>query len=120
MAEPDRLEAVLWLTFTLGGFIAAIFVPIIILINNLGPGIGALSPEIVSYNSMIARLGPLARIFFLIVVVASIYHGMHRFKFILLDIGFLKYKTSIYLVVYAIIVISAMAAIYSLIVIPTI
>ncbi|MCZ6613583.1 MAG: hypothetical protein O7B32_03130 [Thaumarchaeota archaeon] len=118
MAEPDKLEAVLWLTFTLGGFIAALFIPVIIVINNLAPGIGALSQEIVSYDSMLARLGPLARIFFLIVVVASIYHGMHRFKFVLFDIGLLKFKTPIYVLTYAIIVISAMIAIYSLILIP--
>ncbi len=119
MAKPDKLEAILWLTFTLGGFIAAIYIPVIIVINNLAPRIGALSSDIVSYDSMLGRLDPLTRIFFLIVVVASIYHGMHRFKFVLFDIGLLRFKTPIYVLVYAIIVIAALIAIYSLILIPT-
>ncbi|MFQ6010758.1 MAG: hypothetical protein ACE5KG_01120, partial [Nitrososphaerales archaeon] len=63
MASPDRFEAILWLTFSLGGFVAALLIPIQILINNLGPGLGVLSQEIVSYDSMLARLGPIARIY---------------------------------------------------------
>ncbi|MBI4257404.1 MAG: hypothetical protein HY619_00470 [Thaumarchaeota archaeon] len=84
----DRLEGLLWLLFSAGGFLVAIVIPVHILLNNLAPALGLASPNIISYDSLSAVLSnPLFKLYFLALIAGAVYHGMHRLRFVLYEMG---------------------------------
>jgi len=90
----DRLEGLLWMLFSAGGMLTAFVLPVHILLNNVAPGLGLLSPRAISYDSLSGTLGtvlfgiPIFKLYFLAVIAGAVYHGMHRIRFILYEMGF--------------------------------
>lgn len=86
--KRDRLEGLLWLLFSAGGMLVAFVIPIHIVLNNLAPAFGIASPGIISYESLKALLGNFFfKLYFLALIAGATYHGMHRVRFVLYEMG---------------------------------
>jgi len=90
-------EPFLWSLFGAGGMVAALFMPICILITAILAPLGLLPP-----GNLFALFGKLlVRLFLFVLIALSLFHWAHRFRFTLVDLGLKKAKTPIALVCYA-------------------
>jgi fumarate reductase subunit D len=78
------LEPWLWLLFSAGGVVAALLIPILLLLFGLAFPLGWLSPP--DYDHLLAVLGhPLIRLVLFILCLLSLFHWAHRFRYTLYD-----------------------------------
>jgi fumarate reductase subunit D len=77
-------EPFLWVLFSAGGMVAALLIPILLLLYGLAFPLGVLTPP--SYQSTLALVGhPLARLVVFVLCVLSLFHWAHRFRYTLYD-----------------------------------
>ena len=77
-------EPLLWLLFSAGGVVAALLVPILVLLLGLAFPLGWLSAP--SHGQLFALLRhPLARVTLFLLCTLSLFHGAHRFRYTLYD-----------------------------------
>ena len=78
------LEPLLWLLFSAGGVVAALVIPVLLLLFGLAFHLGWLSPP--DYAHMLAVLGhPLSRVTIFVSCTLLLFHWAHRFRFTLYD-----------------------------------
>jgi fumarate reductase subunit D len=83
MAKRVTLEPLLWLLFSAGGVVAALVIPVLLLLFGLAFPLG-LSPP--SHEHMLAVLGhPLSRVTILVSCTLLLFHSAHRVRFTLYD-----------------------------------
>src|SRR6266699_309919 len=88
--EPEVVaEPLFWGLFSLGGFITAFLLPVTLFLVFFAAPFGLWPTDPASYHtfSMLWQ-GPLVRLFFFVLIGGSLFHGMHRLKFMLGDGGF--------------------------------
>jgi fumarate reductase subunit D len=74
-----RIEPILWLLFSAGGVMAAVFLPILIVLFGLAIPLGWVQPD---YNQLQAVVSHwLTRLVILGLVVLLLFHWAHRFKY---------------------------------------
>lgn len=86
-APPRRrrpVEPLLWLLFSAGGVVAALFVPILLFLFGLAFPLGWLPPPDHAHLHAVLT-HPLTRIVLLGVCVLSLFHWAHRFRYTLYD-----------------------------------
>ena len=84
MAKRTTLEPLLWLLFSAGGVVAALVIPVLLLLFGLAFPLGWLSPP--SHAHMLAVLGhPLSRVTFFVSCTLLLFHSAHRVRFTLYD-----------------------------------
>jgi len=84
MAKRITLEPLLWLLFSAGGVVAALVIPVLLLLFGLAFPLGWLSPP--SHAHMLAVLGhPLSRVTIFVSCTLLLFHWAHRFRFTLYD-----------------------------------
>lgn len=78
------LEPVLWLLFSAGGVMAALLLPMLLLLLGIAFPLGWLSPP--SHDHLFAVLRhPLTRLVLFVVCTLSLIHAAHRFRYTLYD-----------------------------------
>jgi succinate dehydrogenase subunit D len=78
------LEPFLWLLFSAGGVLAALFLPVLVLLFGLIFPLGWLSPP--SHDHLLAVLRhPLTRVVLFLVCALGLFHAAHRFRYTLYD-----------------------------------
>ncbi len=78
------LEPLLWLLFSAGGVVAALVIPVLLLLFGLAFPLGWLSPP--SHAHMLAVLGhPLSRVTIFVSCTLLLFHWAHRFRYTLYD-----------------------------------
>lgn len=78
-----KLEPLLWGIFSAGGTIAALVLPVHIFLNNVGPQLGLISGDLVSYGTTAKLLAhPLVKIYIIFTFVMMFYYAVHRFSFV--------------------------------------
>ena len=83
MAKRATLEPLLWLLFSAGGVVAALVIPVLLLLFGLAFPLG-LSPP--SHEHMLAVLGhPLSRVTIFVSCTLLLFHSAHRVRFTLYD-----------------------------------
>ncbi len=83
MAKRATLEPLLWLLFSAGGVVAALVIPVLLLLFGLVFPLG-LSPP--SHEHMLAVLGhPLSRVTIFVSCTLLLFHSAHRVRFTLYD-----------------------------------
>lgn len=88
MYEMDRTEPFWWGLFSFGGIIAALLVPIHILIDGLAVPLGLAEEEVLNYDRIRDLVGyPLAKVYFFSLVAFPLYHAAHRARFTLYELG---------------------------------
>jgi fumarate reductase subunit D len=79
-----RAEPVLWLLFSGGGVVVAVFFPVLVLLFGLAFPLGWLAPP--GHAHLLAVAGhPLTLLFLLVLCVLALFHFAHRFRYTLLD-----------------------------------
>jgi fumarate reductase subunit D len=77
-------EPLLWLLFSAGGVVAAMFLPIHALLFDFGFPLGWLNAP--SYERMLALFRhPVTRLYLLVLCSLPLFHWAHRFRFTLYD-----------------------------------
>src|SRR5512133_953720 len=78
-----RIEPLLWLLFSAGGVVSAVFLPILVILFGLAIPLGWVQPD---YNHLHAVVSHwLTRLVLLGLLVLMLFHGAHRFRFTLHD-----------------------------------
>jgi fumarate reductase subunit D len=84
MAKKRSIEPLLWLLFSAGGVLAALLLPIFLLLFGLAFPLGWLSPP--GDERLLAVLGhPLTRVVLFFLCTLSLFHWAHRFRYTLYD-----------------------------------
>ncbi len=109
-----RLHAVLWGVFSLGGFIAAFLLPVLIYVNNIAYPLGLWPMAGKDPASLLAVHRGLASLFILVAVGGSLFHGVFRFQTTLGELGLKSWLEKIAALGYAIIAVGILALAYYL------
>lgn len=113
--EPrvDRLTAFLWTAFSLGGFVAALFVPVHVLINNLAVPLRLLPAETLDAGAVLGLLAsPLVKLYVIVFVAGALWHGFYRLKYLLYDMGLKRYAVPLTLALHGIAAAGTVAVVY--------
>ncbi len=79
-----RLEPLLWTLFSAGGVLAALAVPVLVLLFGLVFPLGWLPPP--DYEYLLTLIShPLVRLGAFVLCALSLVHGAHRFRYTLYD-----------------------------------
>jgi len=126
--EVDRVTPMFWGLFSVGGFLVAFLLPVFIVMNSLAYGLHLVPWEKVEYRGAIAwirgapataLLGPLGwlggwlpKLFLVVVIGGSLFHGLHRLKYVLYDFGLHRAKKVLDPIVYGIAAAGTVAAVF--------
>ena len=112
MARRATLEPLLWLLFSAGGVVAALVIPVLLLLFGLAFPLDWLSPP--SHAHMLALLGhPLSRVTIFVSCTLLLFHSAHRVRFTLYDGLQIKHLNElIVLVLYGGVLVGTVAAGY--------
>jgi len=82
---PKRpIEPLLWVLFSAGGMLAALLIPVLLVLFGLAFPLGWLSPP--SHVHLVAVLGhPVVRVGLFLLCTLSLFHWAHRFRYTLYD-----------------------------------
>ena len=84
----DRSEPFWWGMFSAGGVVAALLVPVHILLQGLAVPLGGIDPAAFAYERMLAlTASPLVKVYLLVLLVLPLYHAAHRIRFTLYELG---------------------------------
>jgi len=82
---PKRsIEPLLWLLFSAGGVLAALLIPVVLLIFGVAFPLGWISPPPQEHLLAVIR-HPLTRIVVFLLCTLSLFHAAHRFRYTLYD-----------------------------------
>ncbi len=87
------LEPLLWGLFSLGGFLTAFLLPVTILATSFFVPLGIWPADRIGYAWLQGAMNPaaanfqglLVRLFFLLVIAGSFFHGAHRFTYMVAE-----------------------------------
>jgi len=104
-----RVEPLVWLMFSGGGVLAAVFLPVVVVLFGLAFPLGWISPPDYEHLHDIVS-NPLTRIVLLGLFVLALVHSAHRFRYTLYDGLQLKAHVTIAVLCYGVAVVGAAAA----------
>jgi len=111
--EVDRIASMFWGLFSLGGFVVALLLPVFIVMNSLAYAFAFVSADTITYRGMLTWIAsPITKLFLVVVVGGSLFHAMHRIKYILYDFGAARHKSVIEPLVYGIAAVGTVAALF--------
>jgi len=92
MSQPTHahpsVEPFWWFLFAAGGTVAALFLPVHILVHGILAPLDLVSKEALSYERMIGWVSnPIAKLYLLVIIVFPLFHAAHRIKFTIVDLG---------------------------------
>src|SRR5687768_16308265 len=78
------IEPLLWVLFSAGGVLAALLIPILLLLFGLASPLGWMTPP--SHAHLLAVLGhPVTRLTLFLLCTLGLFHWAHRFRYTLYD-----------------------------------
>lgn len=104
----------LWGLFSLGGFIAAFLLPILIYVNNIAYPLGLWPVTSKDPTTLLATNQTLSTLFVFVAVGGSLFHGMFRLSSTLGELGLKSYESKITALGYAIVAVALLVLIYYL------
>ncbi|HZD12904.1 MAG TPA: hypothetical protein VE177_05225 [Candidatus Binatus sp.] len=112
--KPDKLHALLWGVFSVGGFIAAFLLPILIYINNIAYPLGLWPVGNAEPVRSFLIMSLLSTLFVFVTIGGSLFHGIFRFKTTLPELGLKKAGSVISIAGYVVIIVGLLALVYYL------
>lgn len=104
-------EPIWWSLFSAGGVVAALLVPVLILITGIAWPLGLLPGDALEFARMQALLShPLTRVFCFVLISLPLFHWAHRFRFTLIDVGLKSIHTLIAVLCYGAAIAGTIAA----------
>ena len=81
-------EPIWWSLFSAGGVVAALLIPVHIFLTGIAGPLGWLPPEAFDYVRVQALLShPITRLYCFVLISLPLFHGAHRIRFTLVDLG---------------------------------
>ena len=104
-----RVEPLVWLGFSAGGVLAAVFLPVLVLLFGLAFPLGWLDPP--AHARLLAVVGhPLTVVVLAGLVALMLVHSAHRFRYTLYDGLQIKRKRTVAVLCYGAAVVGSAAA----------
>jgi fumarate reductase subunit D len=101
MYRINTIEPLWWGLFGAGGFVAALLLPIFILIYGNMIALGAIPSDAYSAARMANLLhNPIVKLFLLVLISLPLFHWAHRFRYFLFDMGVRGARTPIAVICY--------------------
>ncbi len=116
MSAAARLHALLWGVFSLGGFIAAFLLPVLIYVNNIAYPLGLWPVMSRDPTSLLVSDQVMGSLFVFVAVAGSLFHGVFRFTATLGELGLKGQVERIVAVGYAVIAVGIVVLAYYLLV----
>ncbi len=116
MSAAARLHALLWGVFSLGGFIAAFLLPILIYVNNIAYPLRLWPITSKDPTSLLVTDQILGSLFVFVTIAGSLFHGVYRFQTTLPEFGLKSQTDRIVSIGYAIIAVGIFVLLYYLLV----
>lgn len=83
-AKKRSIEPLLWVLFSAGGVMAALMIPILLLLFGVLFPLGWLTPP--THEHLLGVIGhPIARVVLFLLCMLSLFHFAHRFRYTLYD-----------------------------------
>lgn len=82
------MHLIYWFLFSQGGVIAAMFLPVHILVQGILGPLGIVRVVDRHYDTWVSVLGnPIVKLYLLVLIAAPFYHFAHRLRYLLVDFG---------------------------------
>ena len=114
MPKVARLHAILWGVFSVGGFIAAFLLPVLIYIFGIAYPLGLWPISGQDPTTSILNHHHLGTMFLFVTVAGSLYHGIYRFQSTLTELGLARAKRALEALGYLIVIVGILAVAYYL------
>jgi fumarate reductase subunit D len=114
MPKVARLHGILWGVFSVGGFIAALLLPVLIYLVGIAYPFGLWPVIGTDPTTSILDHHHLGTLFLFVTVAGSLYHGIYRFQSTLTEIGLARAKKALEAIGYLIIVLGIFATAFYL------
>ena len=86
--RPALAHLIWWFLFAQGGVIAAILIPVHVLVQGILGPLGIVPVADRHYDSWIRLLGnPLVKLYLLVLIALPFFHFAHRLRYLLVDLG---------------------------------
>ncbi len=113
--QKDKSEPFWWGMFSAGGVIAALLVPVHIVLDGLAVPLGLMDEGMVSYERWQALMSdPWIKLYLFVLVVLPLYHAAHRIRFSLYELGMREFRISMDVICYGAAVVGTLAVGYVL------
>lgn len=107
-------EPIWWSLFAAGGVVAALMVPMLILLTGIAAPAGW-AREAFTYDRVAAVVShPLSRLLLFVVISLPLFHWAHRFRFTLVDLGLKGARSTIAIACYGAAVVGTVLAAFVL------
>jgi len=113
MAKASN-EAFWWSLFSAGGMVAALLVPVHIVLNGIAEPLGWVSVDHV--QALVSH--PLTKLYLFVLIALPFFHCAHRFRHTLYDTGLREYQTPIAVLCYGAAIVGTVATVVILLIIP--
>jgi fumarate reductase subunit D len=114
MPKVARLHAILWGVFSVGGFIAAFLLPVLIYLVGIAYPLGLWPVTGHDPTTSILDHHHLGTLFLFVTVAGSLYHGIYRYQSTLTELGLARAKRTLEAIGYLVIIIGIIAVAYYL------
>ena len=113
------IEPFLWGLFAGGGMVAAMLVPVHVLIFGIAGPLGWLDPAVTGGEGIVSLLrNPIVKVYLFVLISLPLFHWAHRFRFTVHDLGFKAGKEAVAFVCYSTAALGTVAAALALIAVP--
>ena len=86
--KPAVAHLIWWFLFAQGGVIAAIFLPVHILVQGILGPLGIVPVVDRHYDTWVSVIGnPIVKLYLLVVIALPFFHFAHRLRYLLVDLG---------------------------------
>ena len=107
-----RVEPLVWLMLSAGGVLAAVFLPILVLLFGLAVPLGWIEPDYAHLRAVVGH--PLTFVVLLGLFVLMLVHSAHRFRYTLYDGLQVKKKRTVAVLCYGAAIVGSAAALAAL------
>jgi len=105
-------EPMVWSLFSAGGMISAMVTPVLILLTGIAIPLGLIGSDAIGFDRAAAfAANPIGKLVLLGLVILPLWHGVHRFRFALVDLGLHGAKAALGVVCYGFAAICSVLAI---------
>ncbi len=92
--KPALAHLLWWFLFAQGGVVAALLIPIHILVQGILGPLGVVRVVDRNYDTWVRVLGnPLVKLYLLVLIALPFFHFAHRLRYLLVDLGFPAART---------------------------
>ena len=78
-------EPIVWSLFSAGGVVAALLVPVLVVLLGIAVPLGWVSLNHANLLALVKH--PLTKLFLMVLISLPLFHWAHRFRFTLVDLG---------------------------------